>query len=118
MRWEMSFNHWEFASDVMGDILPPILFPQPEGPLTARPSFKGRVIIADEDHDGNDEITTDRNGLILWGEPYRAENWEATPGFLRKWAWAVQGCDDLIESSNRWRSLRGEEPLLFSVTVE
>jgi hypothetical protein len=59
----------------------------------------------------DDEITATRNGLIIWGEPYRAESWEATPGFLRKWAWAVVGCEELIASTNRWRGVRGEGPV-------
>lgn len=61
-----------------------------------------------------DEITAGRKGLIVWGEPYDRQSWEATPGFLAKWSWAVAGCDDLIESSNRWRLMRGEEPMRLS----
>jgi hypothetical protein len=49
--------------------------------------------------------------LIVWGEPHDMRNWEATPGFLAKWAWVVAGCHDLVESSNHWRMLRGEEPM-------
>jgi hypothetical protein len=61
--------------------------------------------------DDDDNITSTRNGLVIWGEPYRAESWEATPGFLRKWAWAVTGCEELIVSTNRWRGARGEGPV-------
>ena len=50
-------------------------------------------------------------GLIIWGEPHDTSSWEVTPGFLAKWPWAMEGCDDLIESSNRWRLMRGEEPM-------
>lgn len=61
-----------------------------------------------------DEVTAGRKGLIVWGEPYDMQSWEATPGFLEKWAWAVGGCDELVKSSNRWRLMRGEEPMRFS----
>jgi hypothetical protein len=61
-----------------------------------------------------DEVTAERKGLIVWGEPYDMRSWEATPGFLAKWSWAVEGCDDLIQSSNRWRQMRGEEPIRLS----
>jgi hypothetical protein len=44
------------------------------------------------------------------------QSWEATPGFFAKWAWAVEGCEELVETSNRWRMKRGEEPLQLSVS--
>ncbi|OJJ58806.1 hypothetical protein ASPSYDRAFT_126258, partial [Aspergillus sydowii CBS 593.65] len=65
----------------------------------------------DGDDTLDDEVTTGRKGLILWGEPHRVENWEVTPGFLRKWMWTMEGCNELIESTNRWRRVRGEEPI-------
>ncbi|KAH6988368.1 hypothetical protein EDB80DRAFT_767412 [Ilyonectria destructans] len=61
-----------------------------------------------------DEVTADRKGLIIWDEPYDKQSWEATPGFLAKWVWAVEECDDLVGSSNRWRLMRGEEPMRLS----
>jgi hypothetical protein len=61
-----------------------------------------------------DTITADRKGLITWGEPYVKQSWEATPGFVAKWTWALEGVDELIESSNRWRTLRGEYPIRVS----
>jgi hypothetical protein len=61
-----------------------------------------------------DEVTAGRNGLIVWGEPHDRQSWEATPSFLEKWAWAVEGCDELVKCSNRWRLMRGEEPMRLS----
>ncbi|KAJ6069805.1 hypothetical protein N7499_011692 [Penicillium canescens] len=58
--------------------------------------------------DYDDEVTASRSGLILWGDPMIEESWEVTPGFLRKWAWTVEGCDELIYSTNQWRRIRGE----------
>lgn len=63
-----------------------------------------------EQEDG-DERTTSRSGFIIWGDPSDENNWEITPGFLRKWAWIMQGSEYLISSTNRWRALRGEEPI-------
>ena len=65
------------------------------------------------EHD-TDEITAGRNGLIVWGEPHEMRSWELTPGFLAKWAWEVEGCEELIEMSNYWRMQRGEEPMQLS----
>lgn len=63
-----------------------------------------------------DEVTTGRKGLIIWGEPHEMQNWEATPGFLAKWTWAVEGCEELVEISNHWRAKRGEEPIRLSMS--
>jgi hypothetical protein len=41
--------------------------------------------------------------------------WEVTEGFLRKWGFLLEGCDELIESTNRWRALRGEERLIIEL---
>ncbi|OBT85703.1 hypothetical protein VE02_05943 [Pseudogymnoascus sp. 03VT05] len=57
------------------------------------------------------ENTATRNGLVIWGEPHCPENWEVSPGFLQKWRWTLEGCQDVLDSSNRWRLLRDEEPL-------
>jgi hypothetical protein len=64
-----------------------------------------------DDGDAGDDAPVDRRGFILWGEPFHKDSWEVTPGFLRKWSWAVEGCGELIESTNRWRTARGETPL-------
>jgi hypothetical protein len=51
----------------------------------------------------------DKVGLIVWGEPWDPYAWEASPQFLKKWAWVVKGCNSIIESTNYWRLRRGEE---------
>lgn len=56
---------------------------------------------------------TERNGLIVWGEPWDPYGWEVMEGFVRKWGWLLKGCEDLIAASNRWRALRDEEPLFL-----
>ncbi|KAF2878526.1 hypothetical protein BDV95DRAFT_557696 [Massariosphaeria phaeospora] len=60
---------------------------------------------ADEEH----------TGMMVWGEPWEASSWEFTPWFLRKWGWLFQDCyAETLESTNRWRSMRAEDPLLGS----
>ncbi|KAF7555942.1 hypothetical protein G7Z17_g1766 [Cylindrodendrum hubeiense] len=83
----------------------PVAFtgPEPRQPLT---------LVSGSDAD---EVTAGRKGLIVWGEPHEMQSWEATPGFLTKWSWVVEGCEDLVEISNRWRMKRGEEPMRLSM---
>ncbi|KAJ5631596.1 uncharacterized protein N7484_011696 [Penicillium longicatenatum] len=58
---------------------------------------------------------SDRKGLIVWGDPWDVNSWECTPGFLMEWGWLLEGCDELLYSTNRWRISRGEEPILAQV---
>ncbi|RAK97528.1 uncharacterized protein BO80DRAFT_467760 [Aspergillus ibericus CBS 121593] len=111
ITWETSFNHGEFVADLIGCFIDGMVFPPPSSDLDPAAATGSMVLLGAED----DEITASRKGLIIWGEPHRAESWEATPGFLRKWSWAVEGCEELIEYSNRWRMRRGEEPMSFAV---
>lgn len=115
IRWETCFDHVAFARDLVGNVADPELFPQPRYSRIATPVRDKYSLSGDED---DDEVTANRNGLILWGESHDVDSWEVTPGFLRKWAWVMQGCEELIVSSNRWRRIRGEEPLHFSIGVE
>jgi hypothetical protein len=54
-------------------------------------------------------------GILVWGEPCCVDGYEVMEGFLRKWGWLLKGCGELIEASNRWKALRGEEPLVVEV---
>ncbi|KAB8274758.1 hypothetical protein BDV30DRAFT_225662 [Aspergillus minisclerotigenes] len=59
------------------------------------------------------DVSNDETGLIVWRTPWHPTGWEISETFLRKWSWVVRGCDDLANSTNYWRGLRGEEPLVF-----
>ncbi|KAM6511393.1 Hypothetical protein NCS54_01402100 [Fusarium falciforme] len=96
LRRQNLFHHRQFLSDLVGYLT--------YAPITVSQG----VPVVDE----TDDI---RNGLILWGEPSSQENWEVSPEFLIKWAWAVVGCEELVQSSNRWRTVRGEDPLDMSL---
>ncbi|KAL3706890.1 hypothetical protein TMatcc_007903 [Talaromyces marneffei ATCC 18224] len=65
----------------------------------------------DEEVSRHDE----RDGMIVWGEPWDVYSWELMEGFVRKWAYMLVDCGELIESTNRWREKRGEEPLVVDV---
>ncbi|ETS79353.1 hypothetical protein PFICI_09206 [Pestalotiopsis fici W106-1] len=49
--------------------------------------------------------------LIVWGDSSNPGDWEATLPFLEKYGWLVWGCTELFESTNKWRSKRGEKLL-------
>lgn len=108
IRWQDRFDHWQLVEDILGTDYVERQWFREKKSTKGPPASKRRVSLLPED---DDEMTAHRNGLIIWGEPYRKESWEATPGFLRKWMWAVDGCEDLIASTNHWRIKRGEEPL-------
>lgn len=59
----------------------------------------------------------ERNGLVVWGEPWDVNSWELMEGFVQKWGWMLTGCPELIESTNKWRVLRGEQPFLYHDVV-
>jgi hypothetical protein len=108
---EEKFNHMELCNDLFGDLFSNSIpcFTSPHGDLNSSSGSETGTHYASMEFD--DEIASQRNGLIVWGEPWDTESWEATPNFLLKWTWLLKNCDDLIASSNRWRAKRYEEPL-------
>ncbi|KAJ4007476.1 hypothetical protein NW752_007544 [Fusarium irregulare] len=109
------FDCWEMWQDLVGGLMGPTAAAWQRGtPVSfSTPVHEHQMsptILSGSDTD-TDEVTAGRNGLIIWGEPHDMQSWEATPGFLTKWSWAVEGCEDLIEISNRWRNKRGEEAI-------
>jgi hypothetical protein len=57
-------------------------------------------------------------GMMIWGEPWSQDGWEASEGFTRKWGFLLKGCGDLIVATNRWRESRGEERLVVDISDE
>ncbi|KAE8354603.1 hypothetical protein BDV28DRAFT_146971 [Aspergillus coremiiformis] len=109
IAWDTCYDHPEFVRDLLGDTIDENIL---AAPWSTRKLIASKLVLSEGN---NDEVAASRKGLILWGEPHRVESWEATPGFIRKWPWVVEGCEELIESSNRWRMMRGEEPMRISV---
>ncbi|CZT53306.1 uncharacterized protein RSE6_14791 [Rhynchosporium secalis] len=101
IKAEQNFNHEDLCFDLFGEMfhngaLEPIL---------------QEVQMVEEEY--MDDVTAKRKGLILWGEPWDMNAWEVTPGFIKKWAWSLKNCHELIDSTNRWRSKRDEKPLAY-----
>ena len=57
----------------------------------------------------------EQRGLIAWSDPWSPDGWEVTEGFAKKWGYLLKGCHQLLASTNRWRGLRGEDPLVFEI---
>ncbi|GFF25376.1 hypothetical protein IFM61606_09427 [Aspergillus udagawae] len=111
IRWEAYFDPLELLRDLVGEAV------NDNQSLTHSPRRLGPnvgQILIQGDYD--DTVTSGRNGLIVWGEPHMKESWEVTPGFLKKWPWVVEGCEELVKFSNYWRAIRGEEPMQLIVT--
>ncbi|RYP64515.1 hypothetical protein DL770_009180 [Monosporascus sp. CRB-9-2] len=51
--------------------------------------------------------------LVTWGKPWELSGWEVTEPFMKKWAWLLEGCTELMESTNTWRRKRGLHDLHF-----
>ncbi|GAP83895.2 hypothetical protein SAMD00023353_0503150 [Rosellinia necatrix] len=64
-------------------------------------------------HDMRGAIPGQNPGVLVWGDPWDADSWEVTEEFVKSWGWVVANCWDLLRSTNRWRTRRGEEPLFF-----
>ncbi|KAH7116450.1 hypothetical protein EDB81DRAFT_848417 [Dactylonectria macrodidyma] len=106
IRRQYTFDHKSFLEDLVGDVI--YLWSscdQDQEDLMSTPSPR---------MNRRSQPTQNGHGLILWGEPYLKESWEATPRFLAKWSWVVEGCCDLVDVSNRWRTTRGEDLLQTS----
>ncbi|KAI7774405.1 hypothetical protein LA080_008799 [Diaporthe eres] len=66
---------------------------------------------------GDDDDDGDEARLIVWKDPWDPSGWEVTEGFLRKWGFLLRGDgeDDVVRATNRWRALRGENPIVWEV---
>ncbi|CAH0040072.1 unnamed protein product [Clonostachys rhizophaga] len=107
IRHNEEFDHRQFIRDMIGDLLDELYFMRPS--VKTSPPGTHRVTL----RDGlDDQITATRNGLIIWGDPHIPDSWEATPGFFERWGWVLEGCVEIVKSTNYWRSLRNEEPIV------
>ncbi|KAF5632282.1 uncharacterized protein FTJAE_7614 [Fusarium tjaetaba] len=121
IRREGRFDNFELWRDMVGDLMSYTAAPWQRGtPFSFSASIpeteQSRGLML-ENYIDTDELTAGRNGLIIWGEPHDMHSWEATPGFLAKWSWAVEGCEELVDISNRWRTRRGAEPMRLSTSA-
>lgn len=111
IRYEGCFDPRELMQDLVGELLNSTPALQRRGVPVSPNIPETRWPLTLSSGSDQDEVTAGRKGLIVWGEPHEINSWEATPGFLAKWAWVAEGCDELVEISNYWRMKRGEEPM-------
>jgi hypothetical protein len=50
-------------------------------------------------------------GTLAWSDPWSPRGWEFTEVFVNKWHYLFGGCEELLEATNYWRSLRDEAPI-------
>lgn len=109
IQWEAHVDVVDFLKDLFGDLVNDNLSVTPE--ISESFSTSAKVLLQGEDED---MVTAGRTCLIVWGDAHLTENWEATPGLFKKWAWLLEGCQELIDISNRWRAIRGENPIVLA----
>ncbi|CAG9986579.1 unnamed protein product [Clonostachys byssicola] len=107
IRHKEEFDHRQFIRDMVGDLLDELYFLRPSAKTSPSGALRMKL-----QHGLDDQITATRNGLIIWGDPHIQESWEATPGFFERWGWVLEGCGEIVKSTNYWRSLRDEEPII------
>jgi hypothetical protein len=105
IKRQVSFDHREFLEDLLGELVDRTRFHQdtPRANMLSQNPSERRI--------REPPFGAGDDGLIVWGEPHLEESWEVTRGFLKRWAWALEGCVKLIERTNRWRAKRGEYPI-------
>ncbi|TGO60584.1 hypothetical protein BCON_0034g00200 [Botryotinia convoluta] len=121
----VNFVPEDMCRDLFGNIFPDYVTPTPDADectlqmrdaLTALPSFEENNSGIDDSED-QDDYTAGRKCMINLGDPWNVESWEVTPGFLRRWSWALEGCDDLIHASNKWRASRNERLITWNANI-
>lgn len=121
IRKGVHFVPEEMFRDLFGDIFPEYITSKSGNDecthslyeiSSITPSFVANGRIGTEEFEDQDDYTAGRRCLISWGDPWIIQNWEVTPGFVKRWGWALEGCNDLIQASNRWRALRNEKPII------
>jgi hypothetical protein len=63
--------------------------------------------------EGFDDI--ELRGIMVWGDPWLEESYEVTEGFARKWRWLLEGCEQLMRSTENWRRKRGLASLVTAL---
>lgn len=93
-------------------------FPSPEGRdrlIQAAGTFDEDDLWADLVgglYEGYPDDEMERRGMIAWSPPWKMSGWEMSEGFMKKWFWIFEDSPGALESTNRWRMQRCEEPLV------
>lgn len=97
-----TYDDYEFCEDLVGV-------------QCHRPTCEEREVIQGGWKTIDEEGPRNEPGLIVWGDPWKQDSWEASEAFVRKWQWLLKGCGDLMKYTNYWREKRGEELLVWEV---
>ncbi|TGJ62868.1 hypothetical protein EYR41_012047 [Orbilia oligospora] len=62
-----------------------------------------RELAGAENNDGDMQLS-----FLVWGEAWDIKSWELSAGFFSRWRFLVQGCPEILETTNFWREKRGE----------
>ncbi|KAE9375049.1 hypothetical protein N431DRAFT_544159 [Stipitochalara longipes BDJ] len=102
---------------------------QPWIDIIPHPTWRDNLILAQGTYDVDDicndvvgglwdevpGLDVTERGIIAWSPPWDIGGWEASEGFLKKWGWLLRGCSEVVEATNRWRRMRGEEDLVVEL---
>jgi Domain of unknown function (DUF3425) len=86
IRLEGTFDHDDLCTDVIGGL-----------------------------YNSYEDTDIEKNGLLVWSDPWDVTGWELTEGFVKKWDFLVRGCHGMIAATNKWRASRAEEPLVIEM---
>ncbi|KAF4502757.1 alcohol dehydrogenase [Fusarium agapanthi] len=53
--------------------------------------------------------------LLVWTVAWDAKGWEVNAALLKKWGGLIKDCPEIMESTNYWRTKRGQPTLTFGV---
>ena len=125
IRWLGRFDEDALCADVVGEAFVEQI-PVPESwvhkPTPVKPPQAVKLSLdavatksksESSSSSNDDDAPIERSGVIVWRDPWDPTAWELTEGFLRKYGFIVEGCDDMLSGTNKWRAMRGEEPLVF-----
>lgn len=93
-----TFNVLEFQSDVVGQV--------------CQDRFERLSALASDNmQSACSSVVSKGVGVLVWSDPWCTSSLEITEHFWKKWKTVLEGCTNLLESTNYWRALRGEESL-------
>ncbi|KAE8447094.1 hypothetical protein EG329_011078 [Mollisiaceae sp. DMI_Dod_QoI] len=108
---QKDFNHRDLCNDLFGELF----FRNIQSSSCANTTIAANGGVSDF---WDDDVAARRRGFIVWGEPWDVNSWEVTPGFLKEWPWVLEGCEEVIVASNRWRAQRDEPPLEYLIPFD
>ncbi|KAI0102804.1 hypothetical protein GGR51DRAFT_526257, partial [Nemania sp. FL0031] len=59
----------------------------------------------------------DKPALLIWTDAWDPRGWEVSEAFLGKWGMLVRSCPEMIQSTNYWRTKRGQKALSMDIAM-